>query len=419
MVVGQLGRIPILEAGAKEAPLLVNDLLVVATVLFASAVALRRHHLHLDVTGGLALLFAVVGGISVAVSVGKYDLSMFQFLFSLAYLGRWLAYFSLYLVAVNFLRRGDVTPVWNSLEGAILLFAGFGIIQSAFLPGFAQIVYPDAALYTQWDPQGRRLVSTFLDPNFAGALIVMGLLVQLGRLAYGATVPAWKPLLLVAALILTLSRSSFLALALGGMVVLLARGLSRRLLKLSALAVILTLPFVPYAVDFAVTYNKLNLDDPSLLGRLIAWDRALQVLADNPVLGVGFNSYGFVQLKYGFAELSQSAFGLDGGLLFIAVMTGGVGVLIYSAMVGSVLLRCRRIRRGTDRTAAERGLAVGVSAATVALLVHSLFLNSIIYPFLTQVLWILWALTFAAALQDPQEEADRGAPGVRLVEVPR
>ena len=65
--------------------------------------------------------------------------------------------------------RGDAVE----RDGEPLAFAGFGIVQSAFLPNFAQRIYPDARLYLDWDPQGHRLVSTFLDPNFAGAFILL------------------------------------------------------------------------------------------------------------------------------------------------------------------------------------------------------------------------------------------------------
>ena len=121
-------------------------------------------------------------------------------------------------------------------------------------------------------------------------------------------------------------------------------------------------------------------------------------------MGVGFNTYGFVQLRYEFAGLSQSAFGLDGGLLFIAVMTGFVGVTLYSMFLFLVLQACTELwstdRSSGDRSSGDRApvfdgaVGLGVAAATVALLVHSLFVNSILYPPIMQTMWVLWGIVF-------------------------
>jgi putative inorganic carbon (HCO3(-)) transporter len=303
-----------------------------------------------------------------------------------------MAYFGLYLLVLNFVGREEVGGLWRVIEGTVLVFAAFGILQSLFVPGFAQIVYPEAELYTQWDPQGRRLVSTFLDPNLAGALLVLVLLVQGGRLAFGAPVALWKPLLLFGALGLTLSRSSLVALMAGTGVILLVRGLSRRVLKATGVVSLVLLPLAPFLIGLGLAYNKFDLTDPSLLARFVAWGQAVTVLLDHPLIGVGFNTYGFVQQGYGFGDLAMAAFGLDGGLLFIAVMTGLVGLLLYSGMVGRVLMEATALWRNPSRDPEDRGLGLGVLAATVALLVHSLFLNSLLYPFLMQILWILWGL---------------------------
>ena len=45
---------------------------------------------------------------------------------------------------------------------------------------------------------------------------------------------------------------------------------------------------------------------------------------------------------------------------------------------------------GIDRTR----IGLGVAAATVALLIHSLFVNSILYPPILHTTWILWGIVF-------------------------
>jgi hypothetical protein len=404
MIVAQLGRIPVLSAGAKEAPILVNDFFVLLLILAAGLAAARRQRLRLDDTAVLALVFAAIGAISALLAIPKFGLTFFELAFSAAYLLRWLAYFAVYLVCINFVRREEVLGVWNALQLAVLIFAGFGIVQSIFLPGFAQIVYPSSELYLDWDPQGHRLVSTFLDPNFAGALITIALLVLLAMLSLGVPVPRWKLLLLFTALLLTLSRSSFLAFMVGGLVIASVRGLSRRLWGFGALLAILLLPALPFLIQYGSAFNKFRID-ASALTRVVSWLSAIEVFLDNPILGVGFNTYGFVQERYGGSILGQSSFGLDGGILFIVVMTGVVGGFVYVLMYASVLGRCRRVWRDAGAALEERALCLGVAAASVALVVHSIFLNSLLYPFLMQALWTLWGLAHVVASARRAEEA--------------
>jgi O-antigen ligase len=394
LLIGNLGRVPVFSTGARDAPILFNDLAVGLLVAAGFVAAVSARSLKIDLVGATGLLFAAVGLASALLASQEFALSAGELIVSVAYLARWVFYFALYIVLINTLRESDVQPVWRALERVVLVFAGFGIVQSLFLPDFAQLVYPESRAYADWDPQGHRLVSTLLDPNFAGALIVMVLLVEIALLARGVPVPIWKAILLLAATLMTASRSSVLALLIGGSVIVVARGLSRRMLRFASLALVLLAISAPVLLEFARRYNKLQIDR-SALGRITLWLRGLEVFADHPVLGVGFNTWGYVQERYGYTRLFASSYGLDGGLLFIAVMTGLVGLSLYVFMIGTVARRGRAIWRDERYDERERGLALGVVAATIAMCVHSLFTNSLLLPILMEVLWILWALVFA------------------------
>lgn len=419
LVVGQLGRIPVLAAGAKEAPLLLNDIVVVGLVVAGGLFLVRRGAAILDSVAVVALVFAAVGGLSAAYTAIEYDLSIFELAFGLGYLARWLVYFSLYVLCINLLEREDLAPVWRSLEAAVLLFAVFGIVQAAFLPGFALMVQPDAG----WDRQYDRLVSTLMDPNFAGGLIVIVLLVQIALVSFGTRVALWKPALLGIACLLTFSRGAILSLFVGGAIIVMVRGLSKRVLVSATVAALALAPFVPRLLELADRFNKLTVSDGSAYLRVLSWIWGLEIVADHPILGVGFNMYGFVQGEYGYHGARGLMFGLDGGLLFIAVLTGLVGAAIYTVMILLVLRRCRRTWRGAGSGSFERGLGVGAAAATVAFLVHSVFLSNLLYPFLLEVLWVLWAMVFVASSPPPSERpvSDRlRAPssGLRLAALP-
>lgn len=397
VVVGQLGRIPVLWSAGKDAPVLVHELALVAALGAAALACLQARTLRLDGVAAAALLFAAVGGGSALLATSTFRLDGFETAVSLAYLARWLAYFGVYVAILNTARDEDGPALWTTLERAVLAFAVFGLVQSVFIPGFAQKVFPESGSETMaWDWQGHRLVSSLLDPNYAGGLLLLPLLVQLARLAYGDRVPLWKPLVLVAAVIATFSRSTVLGLVLGCMVIVAARGLSRRMAKLGLAAMVVVAASLPAVIRLGSEYNKFEIDG-SAMQRTVGWLRALTVVADHPVLGIGFNTYGFVQKAYGWDIVGRDSFAVDGGLLFIAVMTGLVGLALYLGMLGLVVRRCRRLWRDATASAEARGTALGVAAGVLAICVHSFFVNSLLYPFIMEPMWVLWGVVFLHA----------------------
>lgn len=408
VLAGQLGRVPLVGVEGKEAPVLLTDGLVALAVLGGAWVLLQARRLEVDRVTILVAVFSGVGALSALMSVPRFGLGTEELLFSLAYLARWLLVFGLYLVVINLVTRGDVERLWRWMEAAILVFAGFGILQAAFLPDFAFMVYPEARPYLDWDPQGHRLVSSFLDPNFAGILLVAGLLVQGGRLAFGVPVPLWKPATLALAVVLTLSRSSLAALVVGALVILAVRAPAKKLLAVGAGLALTAVLTVPLWLPFAAEFNKLALDDPSGLHRLVQWGWALTVFQDHPVVGVGFNTYGFVHARYTFSTPAPATFGLDGGLLFIAVMTGVVGLLLFLGVLGLLFRTASRGWRRPELPGGLRGIALGAGALVPAVVIHSLFVNTLLYVPVLHILWILWGCAFVIARNGDETHEEAG-----------
>jgi hypothetical protein len=396
LLIGNLGRIPIFSTGGRDVPILVNDL-AVAALIFASAIVMAvRGTFRLDWVSGFALLFAGAGGISAMLAVPRFNLTNFEAFVSIGYLLRWIFYFSIYVSTINVLRASEVNRLWAALEWTILVFALFGIFQSIFLPGFAQIVYPDSRPMMDWDVQGRRLVSTFLDPNFAGAFIDIGLITSLARLATGARVARWKLLVLGVALVLTVSRSSILALLVGGSAILVITGLSKRLMRVVGATVVLVLLALPKLLALALEFHKLSID-PSAMARLQSWSNGWTVLKDHWLIGIGFNSWGYVSERYGWIRLWSATYGIDGGLFFVLVLTGIVGLSLYLTMLVLIIRNARSVWRDPRMSPGHRGLAIAAAASIPMIVVHSLFTNSLLLPFLMEPLWLLWAIPFVLA----------------------
>ena len=394
ILTANLGRIPIVSAGESSAPLLINDVAVACIALLGLAAGVTARSFRVDRVALIGLLFATIGALSAYATASQFGFSTFELALSLGYLARWLLYFSVYLALINVIRQSEVNAVWRAVENALLIFAAFGVVQAAFLPGFAQLVYPDSRAYFDWDIQGHRLVSTVLEPNIAGAMLLVGLLVQLARLSVGVPMSRWRPLLLFVALLLTLSRSAMLGLVVGVGTILVVHGVSKRLLRSVAVVVALVLAALPKLFAFAAAYGKFSTGG-SAAARLVSWIQALRVFRDHPWFGIGFNTFGFVQERYGYVRFGAAAYSSDGGLLFIAVLTGVVGVTVYIWMLWAIVGRCRAIWRDHDVAAEHRGLAIGATAAIVGLCVDSVFVNSLLTTFVMELFWILSALTFS------------------------
>jgi hypothetical protein len=409
IVVGNLGRIPFLDLGERSAPLLINDLCMMVAFGIGLLVALRDRSLRLSDAAVAGLVFAGIGALSAVAGIQRFGFSAMELAGSLAYLARWLLYFSLYIVIVNCVKAGDVERIWSALEAAMLVIVGFGVVQAIFLPNFAFMVYPDARAGLDWDAQRNRLVSTILEPNIVAGMIVMVLLVQLARLACGARVPTWRPALMIAGLAMTLSRGGMLSLAIGSMALLPVIALNKRVLRLAAMVGMLVLAALPKLIPFAVQYTRFGVSDDSAMARVVTWQRAIATLIDYPVFGIGFNTYAFVQERRGLERISVSSYSAEGGLLFVAVLTGLVGLTVFVAMIWFVLRRSRYAARLPVVLPDERGILVGTFAATIALLVNSIFANSLMTTWTMEPLFVLWGLAFVTATE-VKRRAFEGAP---------
>jgi len=277
------------------------------------------------------------------------------------YLVRWALYGALYVLVL----QNYVDPkLW--LKGLYAVGVGFGIL------GLIQFfLYPDLRnlMYLGWDPHYYRVFSTLLDPNFLGIILVFTLLLGFGILTKkNRMVVIAGQLVSFVALLLTYSRSSFLALGAAIVVWAVIQKRWKLFIILAAFACLLViLPKIP-----GDTLSLTRLD--SSLARVGNWQESLQLIAKAPVFGYGFNTLRYLSPAAG-DIVSKAAAGVDSSVLFILATTGIVGCAAYANLFISM------IRTGRHTTFYIASLS--------ALLVHSLFVNSLFYPWVMIWMWIL------------------------------
>ncbi len=306
------------------------------------------------------LLFIAVAALSLFVNIFRFPLP--EIGFGSLYLVRWSFYAALYCIVVQ-----DKKYVHFWLQGLYIVGVGLGVI------GLLQFfLYPDLRnlMYLGWDPHYYRLFSSLLDPNFAGILLVLTLLLGFGL---------WKKkqhnyLLIIGqivafvSLLLTYSRSSYAALAVA--VLCFAAWTKQWKIALGIVAFAVLVFVLPRTSGS--TLSLLRQD--SSQARVGNWQDSLQLIAKAPLFGYGFDTLRYLN-KAPSAIISKSASGLDSSILFVLATTGVFGFAAY------IYLLIMMIRAG------EKSMFYIVSV--VAILVHSLFVNSLFYPWVMIWIWIL------------------------------
>lgn len=367
---GQLTSLP-LFAGARVTLL---DVAVVVILMYAASRSPKKRFI--PPLWAPILGFALVTIISLAMTVGVVPTYVIGG--GLLYILRWVLYAALYWVSASAL-------VASGTWFAFLIWSGVGIA----VMGLIQYVwYPDLRnlYYLGWDPHYQRLFSSLLDPNFTGIILGVTAL-MLFAAAESRKYTAGKIISLVitiGALILTYSRSSLLAFAVGVFVfgMLTKRKALMWVVTASIGVALVVLPHTGEGRDLFRTVSS--------FARIGSLERALTLIREKPVFGHGFNVLRFVATERSWIDEtvipSLSGSGLDTSLLFVGATTGIVGMLVYLWLIVR-LFRLGVAGLNNKKENVRVAAACYISVLT-ALLVHSMFINSLFYPWVLVWLWL-------------------------------
>ena len=311
---------------------------------------------------------------------------------SLLYWIRLAAYLALLVPFADMLDR-DREQTLHQFWWAI---CGTGVALS--LLGFVQLIlFPDFSFMAQygWDPHQGRLLSTWYDPNFLGGFLGVALSIVTARVlvhirAQGMTFLQGSGLVwlgsiavMLFALFLTYSRSALLAYLIG---------IGVLTLMLSRIALVVAIAIVVAAIGFSPRLQErvqgaLELDVTASL-RVENWLETIEDIEQNPLIGIGYNSTKYQSIVP--SELN-SASGRDSSLLTLWLTSGIIGLSLFVSMIGAQMLHW--VRQGMQsKSLIEQTMSYGAIAAWSAILVHSMFVNSIFFPHILIFLIILLAI---------------------------
>lgn len=282
------------------------------------------------------------------------------------YIFRWAVYALFYAYVLLDSKRGQID--WR----AILYISGvtlalFGIFQWLWYPDLRNL------LYLGWDPHYKRVFSSLFDPNFAGAIFVLTFIA--GMWAW-TTYTSKRAVILPAQLITgvallgTYSRSSYIAFIVGIIVWCVYR---KAYVALFSIVVIFiaALFLLPGGMEGQNLFRT-----TSSLARLGSVRSAVRQFSHSPVIGTGFVN-GYTQ-----QSVPKRAGSIDTSMLFVLASTGVIGMIGYLALSFRIL------------HVAKMGLKMKSStplliSSLAALFVHSMFINSLFYPWTVAWIWVL------------------------------
>jgi O-antigen ligase len=370
---GQFLRIPPQSKELSEIHTYLTD--IIAGIIFLTSLFLyffKKPKISFPVFVKPVLVF--IGICLTSLLVNIYHLEPRQTLVSFLYLWRWVAYFGIFLATYLLIEH----KIFSSLKiQSLLIIIGFtctvfGLIQYFFLPDTRFIA--DFG----WDPHYYRLIGTLLDPGFLGLIIVLTIILLTLRIwdrKNRLTIFLW--VIAYIALALTYSRASYTAYIVAMGLIAFYKKAPKFFLGI-LIAGIITIFLLPRPGGEGVRLER----DSTIRFRITSWQHALIVARDYPLLGVGFNSYRYIQQKYNFFddnewEVSHGAAGADSSLLFLLATTGIIGLTSYLWFWHKVI----QTNKGN--------LLVLVSIT--AIFIHSFFLNSLFYPWIMSWVWIILA----------------------------
>lgn len=326
-----------------------------------------------------ALLFCLVGFISLVLVGFKYGI--IAQIVGAFYLFRWFEF-------------GIVLPLALFLSPQ--KYAKYSLIIISFLTSlfcFAQyLIYPDIRnlAILEWDPHYYRVVGTLLDPGFTGLLLVFILIFMIHSKATITKLQSILYLIVFLLLMLTYSRSAYLSLI---SFIFYRSYITRswKFLITNFLIFVLILLLLPHPGGEGVKLERTS----TIAARVINWTHSIGIISKYPIMGVGYNMYRYVQKDMGWLpenswQANHAGAGGDSSLLFVFATTGVIGLIFYC----QYLYRFSKLGQ--------------IQIYILPLLVHSFFLNSLVYPYL--MLWLALAFrgyTKLPALSEPDSPHGR------------
>lgn len=380
IIPGQLLRIPLMS---QSGALTLTDILVFTTnLIFLLYYLPLKKKVKLPQNIFIpATLFILVATLSTILALNKY--SVYAIAVSALFLVRFILYFSTSIIAANFIKKTEIKSWVKLIIATITIYLCLGVIQF--------IIFPDLTILAPfgWDPHQMRIVSTFLDPNFSGALFSILIAFSLTLFLFGSgRIYLFLSIFSFIGIVLTYSRSSYLDLA----IVITILGIFKSPKLFITFSIIIILIFSQVGRVRERVIGALTLDETAQ-ARVESWKNAGTIIGENLFFGVGFNTYRFAQADHGFFTPDDplgghSGGGTDSSFLLVAATCGLIGLAFFFILIASILKKY-------FHSVSSNYLHLASISSFLGLIVHTQFVNSLFFPQIMLLVWFILGLNLA------------------------
>lgn len=334
---------------------------------------------------------------------GAWDLAVKEKIISASYLIRFFSLISFGLIARELYSTKQILPPSQSpIHHLLFLNKLYWILFIIILIGYLQFyLFPDISDFSTvggFDPHIGRFLGTWMDPNFVAGLLGFWIPIMIGDW-YSRNKSCRKRMLAVLILLclyavfLTFSRSGYLAAGFGLVIFFFLR--DPKVILIGTVIVMLGITLNPRAQKRVgelggtlanVLLQETDEIDPTASLRIISWGRTLTLWEKHPIFGIGYNTFRYKAAEEGIVEEEYfSSGGSDSSLLTVLVTTGTVGLFFFCLWYGWMIVKSWmafwRIRTGCSKNQLiGESIHLGLFSGLCSILVHSLFVNSLLFP---------------------------------------
>ncbi len=248
-----------------------------------------------------------------------------------------------------------------------------------------------------------RLTASFKSPNHFGGWLSMVLPITMSLSLFGPKRRKWlRPafgilsVLLFICLLLAASRGAWLGFT--GAILLMGILSKKKLILISIICISLPL-FILLGKVGKEVQSFHNLNQGTIVERLVLWKETLPMIKDRPLLGHGFNSFMSNWSKYGVGKTFEHPYYPHNCYLHMAAETGLVGLGMFMWIIimlfKSTIKFLKKMELKSEEDSFYQAVGIGLLGGITAGLIHSFVDNNLYVVLLATFFWVLLGLVNA------------------------
>jgi len=369
-----LTRIPIISGTAT---IYLHDILIII-FLTLNLFKLNRKQIYNNLNNKAFILFIFVSIISLFLALTR--ISAIEAIISSLYIVRFVAYI-LFIYLVKKEINNKKTNFEPYIIVSIILTLVFSFGQYLIFPALEPITAAG------WDRHLNRLAGSWLDTGFTGLILVLQFLFLINRLFSSKKIKLMYidiilSALVLIAILLTYSRSSYLALIIGLIIIFKKKSVK----YLLGICIFLGIGILILPKTFGEGTKLLRTS--TINSRIISWQQGVNLFCNKPIFGYGFNTIRYIKRDVGLEQSkwlsSHSASGFENSFIFLLVTTGVVGTGLFCYWIWKLFK-------------SNQAKSLFISSLGV-IFAHGIFANSWFYP------WVILWMGIIMITASPKEE---------------